>query len=97
MPFHEGGVWPIVKDPKMSKYKIGSKAYKLSQQFNEVYSRLLHALQAVFNGNIKQFDDSMGLMKMLLVVGNQLVQTPIEDNGDAEVGPNAGPTYRNDN
>ena len=54
---------------------------------------MLHALQTVFDGNINRFGDVMGLMKTLIVYGNRVVSTPIEDNGDPVIGPNAGPTY----
>ena len=77
----------------MSKYRVGSKAYTVAKTFNEEYSKLLHALQTVFDGNINRFGDVIGLMKTLIVYGNRVVSTPIEDNGDPVIGPNAGPTY----
>ena len=42
-----------------------------------------------------RFDDTFGLMKSLIVYGNRVVQTPIDDDGDPNIGPNAGPTYFN--
>lgn len=74
-------------------YKFGSKAYTKAKTFNEMYSKLLHSLQIVFNGNVDNFDNTIGMMKPLLIYGDQLVQTPIEDDGNPEIGPNAGPTY----
>jgi hypothetical protein len=42
-----------------------------------------------------RFDDTFGLMKSLMVYGSRVVQTPIEEGGDPNIGPNAGPTYFN--
>ncbi|CAB4033861.1 Hypothetical predicted protein [Paramuricea clavata] len=79
----------------MSKYKPDSQAYKNAQAFNDVYRKLLETLQSVFDGNVDRFDDAFGLMKSLIVYGMRVVQTPIEDGGDPNIGPNAGPTYFN--
>ena len=85
----------MVRDPMMSKYKPNSIAYKNAQAFNDMYRQLLETMQMVFDGQVDRFDDAFGLMKSLIVYGNRVVQTPIDDNGDADVGPNAGPTYFN--
>ena len=95
IPFFETGVWPVVKDPQMSKYKPDSQAYKNAQAFNDIYRRLLETLQSVFDGNVDRFDDTFGLMKSLIVYGSRVVQTPIDEDGDPNIGPNAGPTYFN--
>ena len=95
IPFFQSGVWPVVKDPQMSKYKPGSQAYKNAQAFNSMYRRLLETLQSVFDGNVERFDDTFGLMKSLMIYGSRVVQTPIDEDGDPNVGPNAGPTYFN--
>jgi hypothetical protein len=52
--FFEDGVWPMVKDPQMSKYKPGSQAYKNAQAFNHVYRKMLETLQSVFDGNVNR-------------------------------------------
>ena len=93
IPFYEGGVWPLVKNPRMSKYQLGTQAYNLASSFNVMYRGLLANLQNVFNGNIDQFDACIGQMKALIYYGKRLVQTPIHEGGDPEVGPNAAPTY----
>ncbi len=93
IPFYEGGVWPLVKNPRMSKYKQGSRAYNLASSFNVKYRGLLACLQNVFNGYIKLFDNCIGQMKELVYYGKRLVQTPIQEGGDPEVGPNGAPTY----
>ena len=77
----------------MSKYQPGTQAYKLAHSFNVMYRGLLMNLQNVFNGNIDQFNASIGQMKALIYYGKRLVQTPIQEGGDPGVGPNAAPTY----
>ena len=74
-------------------YKEGSKASFQAQYFSTTYWRLLKTLQKVFDGNIPLFNDTFGIMKELLMAGYQLVQLPIDENGDPDVGPNAGPVY----
>ncbi|XP_028390804.1 uncharacterized protein LOC114515704 [Dendronephthya gigantea] len=95
IPFFQNGVWPVVKNPRMSKYKPNSQAYKNAEAFNHIYNTLLETMQSVFDGNVDRFDDTFGLMKSLIVYGNRVVQTPIDENGDPNEGPNAGPTYNN--
>lgn len=91
--FYEGGVWPLVKNPKMSKYHPGTQAYNLAHSFNVMYRGLLASLQNVFNGYVHQFDDCIGQMKALVYYGKRLVQTPIQEDGDPDIGPNGAPTY----
>ncbi|XP_028403091.1 uncharacterized protein LOC114525845 [Dendronephthya gigantea] len=93
LPFSEDGVWPIVDNPMMSMYKEGSRAKNVAKLFSKAYWRLLKALQNVFDGKTFLFGDTVAIMKDLLMHGNRLVQTPIGENGDPEVGPNAGPVY----
>ncbi|XP_046855230.1 uncharacterized protein LOC124448267 isoform X3 [Xenia sp. Carnegie-2017] len=95
LPFNEDGVWPIVPDPKMTMYKEGSRARYLATQFNNTYFELLTTIQQVFDATDyqKTFIDSFGIMKQLLVIGDKLVQVPIKDGGDPNIGPNAGPIY----
>ena len=50
--FFETGVWPVVNDPQMSKYKPGSQAHQNAQAFNDVYRRLLGTMQNVFDGDV---------------------------------------------
>ncbi|XP_028414929.1 uncharacterized protein LOC114538017 [Dendronephthya gigantea] len=93
LPFDEDGIWPIVNNPMMSMYKEGSRVEILAKLFSKSYWRLLKLLQNVFDGKTYLFGDSVAKMKDLLIHGNSLVQMPIEENGNPEVGPNAGPIY----
>ena len=83
----------MVSNPQMSKYRNGSKAYKKAQTFNEVYTKLMRSLHNLFNGHPETLDDAMGLMYSVDFHLKKLVSTPIDDNGDPYVGPNAGPTF----
>ena len=77
----------------MSMYKEGSRAKNAAKLFSKSYWRLLKTLQNVFDGKTFLFRDTVAIMKDLLIHGNRLVQTPIEENGCPDIGPNAGPIY----
>jgi collagen type VI alpha len=94
LPFDEDGVWPVVDNPMMSMYKDGTRAQNVAKSFNKTYWKMLEKLQNVFDGNTFLFGDTVAIMKDLLIHGNRLVQTPIEENGDPDIGPNAGPIYQ---
>jgi collagen type VI alpha len=81
-------------NPMMSMYKDGTRAQNVAKSFNKTYWKMLGKLQNVFDGNTFLFGDTVAIMKDLLIHGNRLVQTPIEENGDPDIGPNAGPIYR---
>jgi hypothetical protein len=50
IPFYESGIWPSICNPKRSNYPKGSQAAVLNDAFNHTYTRFLHGLQRVFNG-----------------------------------------------
>lgn len=77
----------------MSKYKIGSNAYRQAEMFNMVYTKLLKSLENVFNGRPETLKDALGLMFSVDLHLRNLLTTPIDDDGDPDVGPNAGPTF----
>ena len=83
----------MVSNPRMSKYKSGSKAYQRAESFNKVYTKLIRTLHQVLNGHPEALIDSIGIMYSVNLQLKNLVQTPIDDNGDPEEGPNAGPTF----
>ena len=83
----------MVPDPQMSKYTPGSKAYRKAERFNKVYTKLLKSLEALFNGYPDTLQDALGLMYSVDIHLRNLVRTPIDDNGDPNIGPNAGPTF----
>ncbi|CAH3157234.1 unnamed protein product [Porites evermanni] len=91
--FDPEGVWPMVPNPRMSKYKKGSNAYWQAERLNKVYTKLLQSLDNVFNGHPETLKDALGLMFSVDLHLRNLLATPIDDNGDPDVGPNAGPTF----
>ena len=93
IPFDPEGVWPMVSHPRMSKYTPGSKAYRQAVMFNKVYTNLLKSLENTFNGYPDTLRDALGLMYSVDLHMKNLVRTPIDDNGDPNDGPNAGPTF----
>ncbi|XP_078360553.1 uncharacterized protein LOC144644871 isoform X2 [Oculina patagonica] len=93
IPFDPEGVWSMVSNPRMSKYTPGSKAYRQAERFNKVYTKLLKSLEEVFNGHPETLQDALGLMYSVDLHMQNLVRTPIDENGDPDVGPNAGPTF----
>lgn len=93
IPFDPEGVWPMVPNPRMSKYTAGSTAYRRAERFNQVYTKLLKSLEDVFNGHPDSLKDALGLMYSVDLHLQNLVGTPIDDNGDPDVGPNAGPPF----
>ena len=81
----------------MKQYTPGTKAYYHANSFRESYSNLLRSLQSVFDsGQVSQFKQAMGIMKELVVHGRKLVKTPIDKDGDPNIGPNAGPIFPTD-
>ncbi|XP_070541028.1 uncharacterized protein [Ptychodera flava] len=93
MPFHDDGIWPIINDPEDHKYPSDSKVKQLSGLFNEEYSNLLRCIHGAFNGNPRRIQTCMSMMARLESLGRQLVRTPIDPNGDPNVGPNGAPTF----
>ena len=93
IPFDPDGVWPMVSNPRMSKYVEGSKAHRQAERFNMIYTKLLKSLENVFNGRPDTLKDALGLMYSVDLHLRNVVRTPVDDNGDPDVGPNAGPTF----
>ena len=83
----------MIPNPVMNKYKPGSKAYLQAERFNKVYTKLLKSLHNVFNGQPDTLKDALGIMYSVDLHLKKLVHTPIADDGDPDVGPNAGPTF----
>ena len=92
IPFDPNGVWPITTNPQMSKY-LKTKIFKMAKTFNKVYTQLLKNLERVFNGHPGAIKDTMGLMYSVTLYAKRLVSTPLDPNGDPNIGPNAAPTY----
>ncbi|XP_078571963.1 uncharacterized protein LOC144859304 isoform X2 [Branchiostoma floridae x Branchiostoma japonicum] len=94
--FYEDGVWPTISNPHTERYPPGSQVRKYSDQFNMIYTGLLKCIHEAFNGEPDKMKDCMGMMSSLTAWGKKLVQTPIDPDGDKEIGPNAAPTFEFD-
>ncbi|CAD5113095.1 unnamed protein product [Dimorphilus gyrociliatus] len=92
-PLAADGIWPMIEDPQIWKYKINSKAHRYSLQFDSMYTKLLKCFHELFNGHTNKMRFCMSMMYSLLVQGEKLVRTPIEEGIDPMIGPNAGPTF----
>ena len=77
----------------ITKYNPNSKAYRQAERFNKVYTKLLKSLNNVFNGQPDTLKDALGIMYSVDLQLRRLVHTPIADDGDPYVGPNAGQTF----
>jgi len=77
VPFDPLGVLPIVQDPASSLYPPGSQVRVESDRFNQIYSNLLRALQAAFNGAPDQLAAAIGLMTDLKKQAITLVNMPL--------------------
>ncbi|XP_078572679.1 uncharacterized protein LOC144859687 [Branchiostoma floridae x Branchiostoma japonicum] len=93
IPFFEDGVWPTISNPHTDRYPPGSRVRKYSDRFNKIYTGLLNCLHEAFNGKPNMMNHCMGMMPSLTAWGKKLVRTPIDPNGDPEIGPNAAPTF----
>ncbi|XP_078572607.1 uncharacterized protein LOC144859641 isoform X2 [Branchiostoma floridae x Branchiostoma japonicum] len=93
VPFFEDGVWPTISNPHTDRYPPGSQVRKYSDRFNKIYTGLLNCLHEAFNGNPNMMNHCMGMMPSLTAWGKKLVRTPIDPDGDPEMGPNAAPTF----
>ncbi|CAH1241150.1 Hypp6320 [Branchiostoma lanceolatum] len=93
IPFYENAVWPTLSNPSSSKYPPGSRARKMSDRFNEKYTSLMKCLHGVFNGNPDNMKKCFGIMSSLTVDAKRMVQTPIDPDGDPNIGPNVAPTF----
>ncbi|XP_070550418.1 uncharacterized protein [Ptychodera flava] len=93
VPLHDDGIWPIIDNPSSERYPKGSKVELLSDLFNKEYSNLLRCIHDAFNGNPRGMRKCMSIMARMESLGRQLVKTPIDLNGDPNVGPNGAPTF----
>ena len=83
----------MVANPNMSMYVNNTQAFTAALKFNINYTGLLTSLDNVFNGHPDQIQAAIGLMVPLFNELQELVQIPIDSQGDQYVGPNVGPTY----
>lgn len=93
IPFDPNAVWPMVDNANLSMYGNNTKASSAAKKFNRKYTEMLTSLDNVFNGHADQIGATIGLMYTLFTELQELVQIPIDIQGDQYVGPNVGPTY----
>ncbi|XP_078573081.1 uncharacterized protein LOC144859943 [Branchiostoma floridae x Branchiostoma japonicum] len=93
VPFFDVGVWPTISNPHSERYPLASQVRKYSDNFNKIYTGLLKCIHEAFNGNPYKMKDCMGMMSSLTAWGKKLVRTPVDPDGDPEIGPNAAPTF----
>ena len=83
----------MVDNANLSLYGNNAKASSAAKKFNRKYTEMLTSLDNVFNGHADQIGATIGLMYTLFTELQELVQIPIDIQGDQYVGPNVGPTY----
>jgi hypothetical protein len=93
IPFDEAGVYPMIDNPSLVTYPVGSRAELLATQFTETYNALLQALHKTFNGDPGNIRTAIGTMYSMGLIAVQLMQTP---SGLVD-GLNAGPQFKDSN
>lgn len=83
LDFDASKVWPLVVDPKPDRYKAGTVARRMVDEFNRSYTTLLKALHETFNGKRHQLDAAIGLMYDLRLQALAMVAEP--DPADASL------------
>ena len=63
IPFDPAKVLPVIDNPKVSGYPLGSAARRACQTFNYTYTNLLKVLHEVFNGTPPRVPAAIGLME----------------------------------
>ncbi|MCW3466356.1 ferritin-like domain-containing protein [Chitinophaga nivalis] len=90
IPFDPDGVWPMADNPDPFKYKPGSVASTLANQFTEAYIAMVNGLHRVFNGEPEFLTEAVGTMYNLSLLARKLMQTP----SGLEDGTTAGPNFK---
>jgi hypothetical protein len=83
IPFEPAGVAPLMANPKLAAYPVGSQAYRRCATFNYTYTNLLRTLHAAFNGKPDRIDASIGLMESLKVQALDMANGPLLPDGTA--------------
>jgi hypothetical protein len=91
-PFDPDGVWPLVANQRIDDLDTDTEAWRRVHQFQAIFTRLLTALQRVFDGEPERLDVAMGTMFELKIAGQVLVGLPAIVDGVA-TGSTAGPVF----
>jgi hypothetical protein len=91
IPFDSTAVYPLTKSQKLADLDENSEAGRRARQFSFVYTKLLKALQRVFDGDPGHFDVAIGVMYELKLAGQILCSLPaIRDGAAVRRGPEQG-------
>lgn len=85
--FDANGVYPMVDNPKIDDYPIGSTTRVLMDRYAYSYSSLLNSLHDAFNGEPERINAAIGLMYDLKLQAVELMSSRISP------GVTAGPAY----
>lgn len=88
IPFDAGKVYPVLKNPKASKYKEGSAPRHACDTFNYTYTTLLKVLHETFNGSPDRLAAGVGLMESMSEQAQAMMAMPSGIDGS-----NAGPSF----
>ncbi|OMI84854.1 hypothetical protein BSZ07_37100 [Streptomyces sp. M1013] len=87
IPFDPEGVHPVIDDPDTYRLPADSLGRRESLRCDASYTRLLAALNRVFNGHPKELDDAVGLMFQLQVEARKLMAVPSAEGARTVLGP----------
>ncbi len=88
--------YPVLSNPTLSDYSPNTPAYTYATAFNSAYSKMLRALE---DGFTTEQPDTYYLAAFPLMhevlprLARLMMQSAINPNGNAAVGPNAAPTF----
>ena len=90
LPFEEADdIYPMKEQTEeFPTLAQGSQAKVLTDEFNEMYARLLTNLQATFNGQPDKINDAIGIMRNLQLKAQQLMKVKIPGDEIHTLGPN---------
>jgi len=72
--------FPIIRNPKHSDYKAGSRLADLNTSFNQQYSLMLRQLEQAFNGHpAVLYDAIINGMHGFTPIAQEMMETPISD------------------
>ncbi|HTL31194.1 MAG TPA: ferritin-like protein [Tepidisphaeraceae bacterium] len=92
IPFDSSAVYPLTPNQKLADLDPKSEGARRANQFAFVYTKLLKALQRVFDGDPAYFDTALGVMFELKLAGQIACALPAIKNGQP-TGQNVGPAF----
>lgn len=87
IPLDPADVLPMIDDPLLEAFPVGSRARLRAETFHRRYHALLGSLHEAFNGSPDRFDDALALMHSIGVLGRRLAATPLDDGSGRTAGP----------